>query len=146
MPNCVLNSQLSVSFISGLDASTITTCSKTRRKEGGRERQSARTKLGAEQQNTVSVVYGCRLGTNSGFSVKLSHSSQASDWALNTAFVLSHHQWHWEAKSSNTWPLAASLAHAVRRAARKRRIEFILFNSCVLEQDQALFLPLKNIC
>lgn len=92
MPNCVLNSQLSVSFISGLDASTITTCSKTRRKEGGRERQSARTKLGAEQQNTVSVVYGCRLGTNSGFSVKLSHSSQASDWALNTAFVLSHHQ------------------------------------------------------
>lgn len=92
MPNCVLYSQLSVSLISGLDESTITTCSKTRRKEGGRARQSARTKLGAEQQNTVSVVYGCRLGTNSGFSVKLSHSSQASDWVLNTAFVLSHHQ------------------------------------------------------
>lgn len=92
MPNCVLNSQLSVSLICGLDASTIATCSKTRRKEGGRERQGSRTKLGAEQQNTVSVVYGCRLGTNSGFSVKLSHSSQASDWALNTAFVLSHHK------------------------------------------------------
>ncbi len=88
---------------------------KQEEKRGGEERQGSRTKLGSEQQNTVSVVYGCRLGTNSGFSVKLSHSSQASDWALNTAFVLSHHKWHWEAKSSNTWPLAASLTHAVRR-------------------------------
>lgn len=91
MPNCVLNGRLSVALICGLDASTNATCSKTRKKEKG-ERQSAGTKLGAEQQNTVSVVYECRLGTNSDFSVKLSHSSQASDWALNTAFVLSHHQ------------------------------------------------------
>lgn len=79
------------------------------------------TKLGAEQQNTVSVVYECRLGTNTGFSVKLSDCSQPTAWALNTAFVLSHHQRHWEAKSSNTWPLAAFSPHYMQCSEQHHR-------------------------
>lgn len=128
MPNHVLNSQLSSFLICTLDASAIATCSETKKKSGGGG--CIGTKLGAEQQNTVSVVYECRLGTNTGFSVKLSDCSQPTAWALNTAFVLSHHQRHWEAKSSNTWPLAASPPlHAVQRAA-PLSCEFILEHKC----------------
>lgn len=91
MPNHVLNSQLSSFLICTLDASAIATCSETKKSGGG---GWIGTKLGAEQQNTVSVVYECKLGTNTGFSVKLSDCSQPTAWALNTAFVLSHHQRH----------------------------------------------------
>lgn len=56
MPNCVLNSQLSVALICGLDASTNATCSKTRKKEkGGEAERGDKAGSGAAEHSVCCV-------------------------------------------------------------------------------------------
>ena len=56
-PDCVLNTCLSVPLIYALDARLPLVPVLNKKMRGGGERKNTRTKLGAEEQNTVAVVY-----------------------------------------------------------------------------------------
>lgn len=75
---------------------------------GGRERETDRTKLGVGRNRTQCLLCVWRkgLGTNTGWSVRVSCAAPCSMPASSILSLSSNcAQWHWESTHSNTWPL-----------------------------------------